>query len=197
MFAASRQDCRVGGRAPLRGGQEAYLPRPWRVAPTCANALLGTHPPPLIFATLFPSSIRRRVANAEVLRWQARWRLVFGLFVGLVGGGLHGAGLLAVSPVAASLLGTQNPLLAEALLTIAYLTVVFVADTLCDRQPFGKQGKRLVIVALANQRQASHEAAEEQRDEQTTFACQRHGLCLEAIGLIEVAEPVAHQPRRR
>lgn len=82
----------------------------------------------MIFATLFPSSIRRRVANAEVLRWQARFRVVFGGFVGLVGGGLHAVGLLAVSPVAAWLLGGRNPLLAEAGLTAAYLAVVLLVD---------------------------------------------------------------------
>lgn len=82
----------------------------------------------MIFATRFPSSIRRRVANAEVLRWQARFRVVFGLFVGVVGGGLHAAGYLAVSPVAAELLGGWSPLVAEGALAAAYLAVVLLVD---------------------------------------------------------------------
>ena len=93
----------------------------------------------MIFATLFPSSIRRRVANAEVLRWQARWRVVFGLFVGLVGGGLHGAGLLAASPVATSLLRGQSALAAEAVLTLVYLLVIFAVDQRVRHAPLRVQ----------------------------------------------------------
>jgi len=80
----------------------------------------------VILTALFPSSIRRRVANAEVLRWQARFRIVFGLFVGLVGGGLHAAGVLELSPAAARRLGPGAALVGQALLTAAYLGVVLL-----------------------------------------------------------------------
>ena len=102
--------------------------RAWRDARATANALLDSHPPIVLLTTLFPSSVRRRVANAEVLRWQARFRIVFGLFVGLAGGGLHATGVLELSPAAERLLGHAGALAAHAALTAAYLAAVLLVD---------------------------------------------------------------------
>jgi diguanylate cyclase (GGDEF)-like protein len=79
---------------------------------------------------LFPDSIRRRESNAEVLRWQARFRVAFALLVGFLGGALNAAGVLAPSPVAARWLGRLglSPLVAEVALTVAYLAVVLLVD---------------------------------------------------------------------
>ena len=82
----------------------------------------------MLLTTLFPSSIRRRVANAEVLRWQARFRIVFALFVGLVGGGLHATGVLATSPTVEHWLGETTSILSEGALAAAYLAVVLLVD---------------------------------------------------------------------
>ncbi|MFL5577516.1 MAG: diguanylate cyclase [Gemmatimonadaceae bacterium] len=82
----------------------------------------------MLLSSLFPNSIRRRESNAEVLRWQARFRVAFALLVGVLGGALHAAGVLATSPVAARWLDGVSPVVAEVALTVAYLTVVLLVD---------------------------------------------------------------------
>ena len=51
-----------------------------------------------------------------------------------------------------------------------------VPDTLRQRQPFVERGQRLVVVALAGERQAAQEATEEQRKEQAALARERLSL---------------------
>lgn len=84
----------------------------------------------MLLSSFFPDSVRSRQSNAEVLRWQARFRVAFGLLVGVAGGALRWARVLAPSPVARRALGggDARPLAALALLVAAYLVVVLVVD---------------------------------------------------------------------
>ena len=71
----------------------------------------------------------------------------------------------------------------------------FVADALGQRQPFGERRERLVVVALARQRQAVQEAAEQQREEQPAVARQLEAFSLEPRGLGVVTVQFLQQTR--
>src|SRR4051794_19177647 len=100
----------------------------------------GYPPRSVLISRLFPDSIRHRESNAEVLRWQARFRGAFALLVGILGGALNAAGVLAPSPVAERWLDGVSPLFAEGALTLAYLTVVALVDRRVRRA--GSSGAR-------------------------------------------------------
>lgn len=69
-------------------------------------------------------SPRSEQANADVLLWQAGYRMALALVVGAVAVGLRTAGVLSLSPVAAQTVGSDAADWMLGLVSVAYVLLV-------------------------------------------------------------------------